>query len=76
MAKGLSELLWLKKLLIELGFPPKSGMQLFCDNKAAIQISHNPVQHDRTKHVEVDRHFIKQNLDDKVVSFSFIKSED
>jgi hypothetical protein len=32
---------------------------LFCDNKAAIDISHNHVQHDRTKHVEVDRHFIK-----------------
>lgn len=76
VAKGLCELLWLKKLLTELGLPPKSGMQLFCDNKAAIQISHNPVQHDRTKHVEVDRHFIKQNLDDGVVSFPFVKSED
>ena len=30
-----------------------------CDNEAAIQISENPVQYDRTKHVEIDRHFIK-----------------
>jgi hypothetical protein len=54
MAKGLCELLWIKRLLTELGFTPNSEMKLFCDNKAAIAISHDPVQHDHTKHVEVD----------------------
>jgi len=34
------------------------------------------VQHDRTKHVEVDRHFIKQNLENKIIRFPFVKSED
>ena len=76
MAKGLCELLWLKRLLAEIGFAPKSEMNLFCDNKAAIDISHNPVQHDRTKHVEVDRHFIKYNLKTNIIRFPFVKSED
>jgi hypothetical protein len=76
MAKGLCELLWLKRLLTEIGFAPTSEMNLFCDNKAAIDISHNPIQHDRTKHVEVDRHFIKHNLKTKIVQFPFVKSED
>ena len=49
---------------------------LFCDKKAAIDISHNSVQHDRTKHVEVDRHFIKHNLETKTIRFPFVKSED
>ena len=76
MAKGLCELLWLKRLLDEIGFAPTSEMNLFCDNKAAIDISHNLVQHDRTKHVEVDRHFIKYNLETNTIWFPFVKSED
>jgi hypothetical protein len=76
MSKGLCELLWLKRLLTEIGFEPKTEMKLFCDNKAAIEISHNPVQHDRTKHIEVDRHFIKQNLEEKIIKFPFVRSED
>ena len=71
MAKGLCELLWLRRLLTEIGIAPSSEMNLFCDNKTAIDISHNPVQHDRTKHVEVDRYFIKQNLNEKNYSISF-----
>jgi len=39
MAKGLCELLWLKRLLMEIGFGPSMEMNLFCDNKAAIDIS-------------------------------------
>ncbi len=76
MTKGICELLWLRKLLTELGYKPTSTMNLFCDNKAAIAIAQNPVQHDHTKHVEVDRHFIKQKLEAKVFQFPFVKSED
>ncbi|BBN67983.1 hypothetical protein Prudu_242S000300 [Prunus dulcis] len=76
MTKGICELLWLRKLLTELGYKPTSTINLFCDNKAAIAIAQNLVQHDRTKHVEVDRHFIKQKLEAKVFQFPFVKSED
>ncbi|KAL2453574.1 cysteine-rich RLK (RECEPTOR-like protein kinase) 8 [Abeliophyllum distichum] len=51
MAKGVCELLWLRRLLTEIGFAHSLEMNLFCDNKAAIDIFHNPIQHDRTKHV-------------------------
>ncbi|RVW64239.1 Retrovirus-related Pol polyprotein from transposon RE1 [Vitis vinifera] len=43
---------------------------------SACDIAHNPVQHDRTKHVEVDRFFIKEKLDDKIVELPKIRSED
>jgi Reverse transcriptase (RNA-dependent DNA polymerase) len=74
MVKGICELLWLRRLLTELGFEPISEMKLFCDNKAAIDISHNPVQHDRTKHIEVDRHFIREKIDSKIIEIPFVRS--
>lgn len=51
-------------------------MDLLCDNKAAIAILHNPVQHDRPTRVEVDLNFIKENLEDKIIRFPFVNSED
>uniref|UniRef100_A0A803LBV2 Uncharacterized protein n=1 Tax=Chenopodium quinoa TaxID=63459 RepID=A0A803LBV2_CHEQI len=76
IAKGITEVLWLKKLLRELGYAPKKSCKLYCDNMAAIRISENPVQHDRTKHVEIDRHFIKDHLDGKIITLPFVRSED
>lgn len=75
IARGLAEVLWLKKLLTEIGYPPKIVPRILCDNKAAIKISENPVQHDRTKHVEVDRHFIKEKIDNPEVCLPYVKSE-
>ena len=68
------EILWVKRLLSELGRPVELPMKLFCDNKAAISIANNPVQHDRTKHVEIDRHFIKEKLEGGVVCVPFLPS--
>lgn len=76
MAFGVCELLWLRNLLMDLGVDSQDAMKLYCDNTSAIEIAHNPVQHDRTKHVEVDRHFIKEKLDAGIIIFPFVKSED
>ena len=70
------EILWLRRLLTEIGFPPTQRSQLFFDNKATISISENPVQHDKTKHVEVDRHFIKEKLEGDIIEFPFVRSEE
>jgi len=51
-------------------------MTLYCENKAAISIVHNLVQHDRTKHIEVDRHFIKEQLQCGYICTPFMKTRD
>ena len=76
IVKGITEIIWIRKLLCELHFPQKKACKLFCDNKAAISISENPVQHDRNKHVEIDRHFMKEKLEKKIISLPFVRSKD
>ena len=51
-------------------------MNLYYDNRAAIQMAQNPVQFDRTKHVKINRHLIKEKLEANIVKLLFVKSED
>ena len=51
-------------------------MKRYCDNKSAISIAHNPMQHDRTKHIEVDRHFIKEKLDSGLIYTPYVSSQE
>ena len=47
-------------------------MKIYCDNKAAISIAHNPVLHDRTKHIEVDKHFIKEKIEARLIRIPYV----
>ncbi|CAN6574352.1 unnamed protein product [Malus baccata var. baccata] len=62
----------LRKLLRCLRFEPKETMELYCDNKSANEVAENPIQHDRKKYVKVDQHFVKENLEMKIVSIPLI----
>ena len=66
MTIGVCELLWLKIILEDLKIVWEP-MKLYCNNNSAIDIAHNLVQHDCTKHVKVDRHFIKEKLDSGLI---------
>ncbi|XP_038688701.1 uncharacterized protein LOC119987869 [Tripterygium wilfordii] len=76
MAQGVCEVLWLKGIMCDLGIIEDGPSQLYCDNKASINITHNPVQHDWTKHIEIDQHFIKEKLVDGEICISFVISGD
>ena len=51
-------------------------MILYYNNETIIDIAHNPVQYDRTKHVEIDRHFIKEKLRESLICTPFVKTGD
>ena len=66
----------MKILLRELGYDSKDPIKLFCDNKAAINIAHNPFLNDRTKHIEIDRHFIKEKLRKGIICTPYVRTGD
>jgi len=69
-----TQLLWMKTLLGDYGFS-QDTMIINCDNTSAINISKNPVQDSRTKHIDIRHHLLCDLVESKVVSFSFIPTE-
>ena len=76
MALETCGLIWLRHLLQELRFGKDEHMKLICDNQTALHIASNPVFHDRTKHIEVDCHFISDKITSGCMSTSFVNSND
>lgn len=62
VANVVSESCWLRNLLLELHFPIPKATLVYCDNVSAIYLSGNPVQHQRTKHIEMDIHFVREKV--------------
>lgn len=69
-----TQLLWMKKMLSDFGIE-QGTMTVFCDNTSAINIFKNPVQHSRTKHIDIQHHFIRELVETRVVTFEHIYTE-
>jgi hypothetical protein len=76
LADGTAEVIWLQYLLTDLQIPSASAPIIWCDNLGATYLSANPVFYARTKHVEVDYHFIRDRVAKKDIHIRFIFSRD
>lgn len=71
LSQGICEGIWIQRVLAELGMGNSKSIRLYCDNQAAISIAKNPVHHDRTKHIEIDRHFIAEKIENSVIQIVY-----
>lgn len=76
VAHGICEVLWVEKILQEFKVFNSPPIKLYCDNKSAISIAHNLVLHDRTKQVEVDKHFIKEKIERGQICITHVPTAD
>ncbi|GKD45177.1 ribonuclease H-like domain-containing protein [Tanacetum coccineum] len=59
VANAVAETAWVRNLLRDLLVPLRSATLVYCDNASVVYLSSNPVQHQRTKHIEIDIHFVR-----------------
>ncbi|PKU65281.1 uncharacterized protein LOC110106346 [Dendrobium catenatum] len=76
LASTAAEITWIRRLLHELNCPQPTSTSLFCDNTSAIALANNPVFHARTKHIEVDCHYIRHCITDQTIQIHHIPTTD
>ena len=69
------EVVWLERLLGELSMTVSLPIHVFCDSQAAVHIARNPVFHERTKHIEVDCHFVRTKLQEGLIILQYIPTD-
>jgi len=70
------EVVWLQKLLSDLGQLVDAPVVIYCDNISSILLANNPVYHAKTKHIEVHYHFIKEKVLAKEIDLIHVSTED
>ena len=66
--------MWLKQMLSDYGIQ-ENQLHLYCDNQSAINISKNPVQHSRTKHIKIRHHFIRELVETKELEIHYLPTD-
>ncbi|KAL5741578.1 hypothetical protein ACOSP7_028310 [Xanthoceras sorbifolium] len=74
MAQSVCEIMWIYQLLTEIGLKTSVPAKLWCDNQAALHIASNPVFHERTKHIEIDCHFVREKIQQGLISTGYVKT--
>ena len=69
-----TQLLWMRQMLVDYGII-SDPMLVHCDNMSAINLSKNPVQHSRTKHVDIRHHFVRELVEMKIVILEHVPTE-
>ena len=74
MTQSVCEIMWLHQLLMEVDIKTVVPAKLWCDNQAALHIASNPIFHERTKHIEIDCHFVREKIQLGLISTGYVKT--
>ncbi|CAL1381785.1 unnamed protein product [Linum trigynum] len=75
MAQLACQVQWLKAFLNFFGIPHSTPVKVYCDNQSAIHIAENPVYHERTKHIKVDCHVVRERLKSGLLNLFHLNTE-
>ena len=73
MTQSVCEIMWIHQLLMVVGIKTSVPTKLWCDNQATMHIASNLVFHERTKHIEIDCHFVCEKIQLRLISTGYVK---
>jgi len=76
MAESVCEIMWIYQLITEIGLKATIPTKSWCDNQTDFHIIFNHVFHERTKHIEIDCHFIREKIQQGLISTGYMKTEE
>ena len=71
-----TQMLWMRQQLADLKVEVELPLQLGCDNQSAINLTRNPVQHSRSKHIDIRYHFIKERVEDGELKLEYVPTKE
>ena len=72
LSNGIEEALWIRGILKDLKIPYEETIKILFDNKSMICIAHDPMYHDRIKHLDIDRFYIKENVEERIIHIDYV----
>ena len=76
MTQFVCEIMWIHQLLMEVSIKTSLLVKLWCDNQPSMHIASNPVFHERTKHIEIDCHFVREKIQLGSISTGYVKTKE
>lgn len=76
MSHSMYEIMWIYHLLTEIGLKYETPAELWCDNHVTLHIASNSGYHERTKHIEVSCHFIREKFVENFISIGYEKTRE
>ena len=70
LTQATKKAIWLRSLLAELNYTQECSTTLFEDNQSAIALAKNPVHHTRSKHIDIQHHFVREKIESKEIEIS------
>ena len=75
LSAATQEAVWLSRLLTDIKAPPKAPILIKEDNQGTIAVARNPVSHNRTKHIDIKFHHVREALEDGIIDLTYCPTE-
>ena len=66
------ESIWLRRILEDVATKKEQATRIQCDNQSSIKLAHNPIYHARSKHIELQHHFVREKIESKEIELNFV----